>query len=74
MIRFDYVFWELLSTLVFLGLGGFLLYAALGASEPSAQTTLQLIGGSVLVALSGILAYFGLRTIFRQLQNQASQE
>ena len=74
MIRFEYVVLELLSILVFLSLGGFLLYGALAASEASAQTTLQLIGGSVLVALGGILAYFGLRMIFRQLQNQASQE
>jgi hypothetical protein len=74
VIRFEYVFLELLSILVFLGIGGFLLHAALAKSEPSAETTLQLIGGSVFVALGGILAYFGLRTIFRQLQNQASQE
>ena len=74
MIRFEYVVLELLSILVFLSLGGFLLYTALATTEPSAQTTLQLIGGSVLVALGGILAYFGLRMIFRQLQNQATRE
>lgn len=74
MIRFEYVFLELLSILVFLGLGGFLLYGALATSEPRAELTVQLIGGSAFVALGGISAYLELRAIFRQLQKQASQE
>jgi hypothetical protein len=74
VIRLEYVFLELFFILAFLGLGGFLLYGALATSEPRAELTLQLIGGSAFVALGGISGYLELRAIFRQLQKQASQE
>jgi hypothetical protein len=74
VIRFEYVFLELLTILVFLGLGGFLLYGALATAKPEAELTVQLIAGSVFVALGGMNAYLELRFVFRQLRKHASQE
>jgi len=74
VIRFEYFFLEILSVMVFLGLGGFLLYEALAAPEARSELTPQLLGGSFFVALGGMTAYLELRAVFRQLRKHASQE
>lgn len=64
MIRLEYLLLELLATLLFMGIGGFLLYDCLSRPEQVSE----LIGGSVLLGIGGVLAYLELRGLFRQLQ------
>jgi hypothetical protein len=69
VIRLEYFLVEVLAILLFVGIGGFLLFDCLSHPEQVSE----LIGGSVLLGIGGVWTYVELRVLVRQLQSHAKQ-
>ena len=69
-MRIEYHLLEIAGIVIFLGAGGFLLHDSLAqAGQP-----LEVIGGSVLIVMGGVLAGALARALLRQLQHDPGRQ
>jgi hypothetical protein len=69
-MRIEYYLIEIAGTFLFLGTGGFLVLDSL--AQPGQP--MEVLGGSVLLALGGLLTVMLARALFHRFQNNPSHE